>query len=113
MNSKAAASSFSISGLLDADSQTRKRFPVAEIPVADIADHPGNATYSMEDASIAKLADSIRRDGLTDLPLVRKLPDGSYQMPLWTPPQGSLYPACRRRPRLLEAALQDHRGHLR
>ena len=80
MNSKTVASSFSISGLLDADSQTRRRFPVAEIPVADIADHPGNATYSMEDASIAKLADSIRRDGLTDLPLVRKLPDGSYQM---------------------------------
>lgn len=80
MNSKAAASSFSISGLLDADSQTRKRFPVAEIPVADIADHPGNAAYSMEDASITELADSIRRDGLTDLPLVRKLPDGSYQM---------------------------------
>lgn len=80
MNNKATASSFSISGLLDADSQTRKRFPVVEIPVADIADHPGNAAYSMEDVSIMELADSIRRDGLTDLPLVRKLPDGSYQM---------------------------------
>ena len=80
MISKATASSFSISRLLDADSQTRKRFPVVEIPVADIADHPGNAAYSMEDVSIMELADSIRRDGLTDLPLVRKLPDGSYQM---------------------------------
>lgn len=49
-------------------------------PVADIADHPANAAYSMDPAGIAELAESIREDGLTDLPLVRKVGDGSWQM---------------------------------
>lgn len=74
------ASGFSITGLLDASSRTRERFPVAEIPVADIADHPDNVTYSMDGESIQSLASSILRDGLTDLPLVRKMGDGSWQM---------------------------------
>lgn len=74
------ASGFSITGLLDASSRTRERFPVVEIPVADIADHPDNVTYSMDGESIQSLASSILRDGLTDLPLVRKMGDGSWQM---------------------------------
>lgn len=74
------AAGFSISGLLDSSSKTRSRFPVVEIPVAGIADHPANAAYSMDEAGIRALAESIERDGLTDLPLVRKLPDGSWQM---------------------------------
>lgn len=74
------ASGFSITGLLDASSKTRERFPVVEIPVADIADHPDNVTYSMDGESIQSLASSILRDGLTDLPLVRKMGDGSWQM---------------------------------
>ena len=48
--------------------------------MADIADHPANAAYSMDPAGIAELAESIRQDGLTDLPLVRKVGDGSWQM---------------------------------
>ena len=48
--------------------------------MADIADHPANAAYSMDPAGIAELAESIRADGLTDLPLVRKVGDGSWQM---------------------------------
>lgn len=75
-----AASGFSISGLLDADARTRERFHVAEIPVADIADHPANTAYTMDASGIAKLAESIRKDGLTDIPLVRKLDSGSFQM---------------------------------
>lgn len=81
MNSpRDAAKAFTISGLLDEGTATRRRFPIEEIEVSDIAEHPGNAVYSMDDAAISKLAESIRRDGLTDIPLVRKLPDGGFQM---------------------------------
>ena len=34
----------------------------------------------MDEAGIAQLARSIREEGLTDLPLVRKLDDGGWQM---------------------------------
>lgn len=74
------AAGFTITGLLDGASRTRGRYPVSEIAVADIADHPANAAYSMDPAGIAELAESIRQDGLTDLPLVRKVGDGSWQM---------------------------------
>jgi ParB family chromosome partitioning protein len=74
------ARGFSISGLLDTASKTNSRFRVVEIPLDDIADHPGNAVYSMDKAGVRALAQSIRENGLTDLPLVRKLPDGSWQM---------------------------------
>lgn len=74
------AAGFSISGLLDSSSKTRNRFPVVEIGVDLIADHPANTAYSMDEAGIRALAESIQHDGLTDLPLVRKLPDGSWQM---------------------------------
>lgn len=74
------AAGFTITGLLDGASRTRGRYPVSEIAVADIADHPANAAYSMDPAGIAELAESIRADGLTDLPLVRKVSDGSWQM---------------------------------
>ncbi|MGI6105115.1 MAG: ParB/RepB/Spo0J family partition protein [Raoultibacter sp.] len=76
----AAAASFSISGLLDSQSKTRERYPVVEIEVDAIQDHPNNAIYSMDETEIERLAESIKRDGLTDLPLVRKLPDGQWQM---------------------------------
>ncbi len=74
------ASGFSISGLLDERAQVRGRHPVEEVPLADLADHPANAAYSMDAASIEALAASIRRDGLTDLPLARRMADGSLQM---------------------------------
>lgn len=74
------AAGFSISGLLDSTSKTRNRFPVVEIGVDLIADHPANTAYSIDESGIRALAKSIERDGLTDLPLVRKLPDGSWQM---------------------------------
>ena len=48
------AKGFTISGLIDADARTRERFRVVEIPVAEIADHPANVTYSMD-------AEGIRR----------------------------------------------------
>lgn len=75
-----AARAFTISGLLDEGTATRRRFPIEEIEVSDIAEHPGNAVYSMDEAAISRLAESIRKDGLTDIPLVRKLPDGGFQM---------------------------------
>ena len=34
----------------------------------------------MDEEAIGRLAESIRKDGLTDIPLVRKLPDGGFQM---------------------------------
>ena len=72
------AKGFTISGLLDADARTRERFRVAEIPISEIADHPANVAYSMDVPGIRELAESIRRDGITDLPLVRRLPGGGY-----------------------------------
>jgi ParB family chromosome partitioning protein len=77
---KVTASGFSISGLLDSRAQTQSKFPVVEIAVSDIEDHPANVVYSMNAEGIERLAKSIERDGLTDLPLVRKLPDGRWQM---------------------------------
>ena len=74
------ANGFSISGLLDAGSRTAGRFPVKEIPLEDITEHPGNIAYFMEDEGIARLAESIKRDGLTDLPLVRRMRGGGFQM---------------------------------
>lgn len=74
------ANGFSISGLLDASAQTANRFPVKEIPLDDISEHPGNVAYSMDEEGIARLAESIERDGLTDLPLVRRLQGGGFQM---------------------------------
>ena len=50
------AAGFTITGLLDGASRTRGRYPVSEIAVADIADHPANAAYSMDPAGIAELA---------------------------------------------------------
>lgn len=74
------ANDFTITGLLDASAKTQRRYPVVEIPLDDIADHPENVAYSMDETGIARLADSIREQGLTDLPLVRKLEDGTFQM---------------------------------
>lgn len=74
------AAGFSITGLLDTQSKTRERFPVVEIEASVITNHPNNAIYSMDEAGVAKLAASIKEHGLTDLPLVRKLDDGSWQM---------------------------------
>lgn len=74
------AAGFSITGLLDQSSKTRERYPVVEIEVSAIADHPANVAYSMDDDGIRKLAASIAENGLTDIPLVRKMADGSWQM---------------------------------
>ena len=77
---RATASGFTISGLLDKNAATRSDYPIERIPVDEIADHPENTAYSMDDAGIAQLAKSIEKEGLTDLPLVRKLDDGGWQM---------------------------------
>lgn len=79
-SAKDIAGAFSISGLLDESSKTRERFPIVEIAVDAIEGHPANVAYSMDERSIKTLARSIRKDGLTDIPLVRKLDDGSWQM---------------------------------
>ncbi|MEA5020502.1 MAG: ParB/RepB/Spo0J family partition protein [Gordonibacter sp.] len=71
---------FSLAGILDDATQTRDRFPIREIEVDNIADHPANDAYSMGEDGIAALAKSIRAEGLTDIPLVRKMSDGSFQM---------------------------------
>lgn len=74
------ARKFSLAGVLDETTRTRERFPIHEVDVSEIADHPGNEAYSMDEEGIAALADSIARDGLTDIPLVRRLEDGTLQM---------------------------------
>ena len=94
------AAGFHITGLLDGASRTRGRYPVSEIAVADIADHPANAAYSMDPAGIAELAESIRQDGLTDLPLVRQVGDGPSKVVLETLHNKDA------------ASLKDHLGYL-
>ena len=74
------AKRFSLAGVLDEDRQARQRFPVEELEVAAIEDHPANAAYSMDGEGIRSLAESIRKDGLTDIPMVRRKPDGGFQM---------------------------------
>ena len=74
------AKRFSLAGVLDDDRQSRQRFPVEEIEVASIEDHPANDAYSMDADGIGALAESIRKNGLTDIPLVRRKPDGGFQM---------------------------------
>lgn len=71
---------FSLAGVLDENARAREKYPIAELDVASIADHPDNGAYSMDGDAIRSLADSIRRDGLTDIPLVRRMEDGSFQM---------------------------------
>ena len=78
---KPTTSGFTISGLLDRSASTRNDYPVERIPIEEIADHPANAAYSMDEAGIAQLAKSIEEEGLTDLPLVRKLDDGARKRP--------------------------------
>ena len=68
------AAGFSISGLLDAGAKTRSKYPVAELDIDAIEDNPANAVYSMEEAAIEALAESIEKDGLTELP------DGRWQL---------------------------------
>ena len=74
------AKRFSLAGVLDEDRQAKQRFPVEEIEVAAIEDHPANVAYSMDEDGIKSLAESIRKDGLTDIPMVRRKSDGGFQM---------------------------------
>jgi ParB family chromosome partitioning protein len=71
---------FSLAGVLDEERQSKERYPVEELEVSEIEDHPANGAYSMDPNGIRSLAESIRKDGLTDIPLVRRLPDGGFQM---------------------------------
>ena len=78
--SKNPASAFTIGGLTAAKAATSKKYPIEEIALCDIEEHPSNTAYSMDEGAIKKLAKSIKQDGLTDMPLVRKLDSGNFQM---------------------------------
>lgn len=112
-SAKDIAKGFTISGLLDDASRTRKSYPVFEIDLAAIEDHPGNSVYSMDETAIARLTESIRKQGLTDLPLVRKLESGAYQMVSGHRRKAGIHPPCRDRPRIREAAMPRDRGRHR
>lgn len=49
------------------------------LPVDNIQSHPEN-DFTMDESEMQELVASIRSEGLGQLPLVRKLPDGAYQM---------------------------------
>lgn len=49
------------------------------LPVDSIQSHPEN-DFTMDESEMQELVASIRSEGLGQLPLVRKLPDGTYQM---------------------------------
>lgn len=79
-SAKDIAKDFTITSLLNESTLTQRNYPVAEIELARIEDHPNNNVYSMDESAISKLANSIKEQGLTDLPLVRKTESGSFQM---------------------------------
>lgn len=54
-------------------------YSFARLPLGEIHAHPEN-DYSMNEGELAELMASIEKDGLGQLPLVRRLPDGAYQM---------------------------------
>ena len=49
------------------------------LPVDEIRSHPEN-DFTMDERELQELVDSIRSEGLGQLPLVGQLPDGAYQM---------------------------------
>ena len=49
------------------------------LPVDEIQSHPEN-DFTLDERELQELVDSIRSEGLGQLPLVRQLPDGAYQM---------------------------------
>ena len=49
------------------------------LPVDSIQSHSEN-DFTMDESEMQELVASIRSEGLGQLPLVRKLPDGAYQM---------------------------------
>ena len=53
---KPTTSGFTISGLLDRSASIRNDYPVERIPIEEIADHPANAAYSMDDVNSALAA---------------------------------------------------------
>ncbi len=54
-------------------------YKTATLPVDAIQSHPDN-DYSMDESELQELIASIETDGLGQLPLVRQLPNGAYQM---------------------------------
>ena len=52
---------------------------VEEVALDELHAHPGN-DYSQDSAELISLMESIEREGLGQLPLVRPLPDGGYQI---------------------------------
>lgn len=60
-------------------SSARSSYRTMALPLEAIEEHPDN-DYSMDEDELAELVASIKADGLGQLPLVRQLSDGSYQM---------------------------------
>lgn len=54
-------------------------YQTLSIPIDIIQPHPEN-DYTMDENELQELVASIRSEGLGQLPLVRRLPDGTYQM---------------------------------
>ena len=73
---KATSAGFTISSALS----SRNKFPVTEIDINELENHPENHVYSMDENGIEALAASIKANGLTDIPCVRKLDDGRFQI---------------------------------
>ncbi|MBX9032549.1 ParB/RepB/Spo0J family partition protein [Gordonibacter massiliensis (ex Traore et al. 2017)] len=61
------------------NASTRSSYTTLSLPLDVIEPHPDN-DYSMDEDELAELVASIASDGLGQLPLVRQLGDGSYQM---------------------------------
>lgn len=60
-------------------SQENATYQTLTLPIDCIQPHPEN-DYTMDEGELQELVASIRSEGLGQLPLVRCLPDGTYQM---------------------------------
>ena len=77
------------------------------LPVDSIQSHPEN-DFTMDESEMQELVASIRSEGLGQLPLVRKLPDGAYQMIAGTGGDSRRTAPCPR-----GRGLPNHPGHAR
>ena len=59
--------------------ENKESYMTAQLPLDAIVPHPEN-DFSMDEAEMRELVASIRSEGLGQLPLVRVLPSGEFQM---------------------------------
>ena len=70
--------STSVFGRFGGFKEGSQRYEKRDLTISSIDPHPDNRP--IDQAKVKELADTIERDGLGQLPLVRPMPNGRYQM---------------------------------